>query len=106
MSLRTQGTGRGGHARSASRSVAGRGKPKRRRRHFGPWLWSSLAALIVVLAGAAALGWFDGPQPQGTLEADQLRQELGQIRMGGGVSVTQFPLTVQGDALVTRMGTT
>ncbi|MBI4499277.1 MAG: hypothetical protein HY689_15425 [Chloroflexi bacterium] len=74
-----------------------------------------VAVLLAVGVGVAFATWGTG-QPantaaggtlaSGTLVPDHTQHEFGQVRMGGGLLVARFPLTVQGATLVNSVGTT
>ena len=72
------------------------------------WWWIPLVGLVFLAGGALAVILSGGlaPAPGGTLAAARTQYDFGQVPINGGVITTQFPLTVNGDALVTDITTT
>ena len=73
------------------------------------WAWGWLPLLLVVfLAGGGLAVLLDSglAPPSGTLTAARTQHDFGQVPINGGVITTQFPLTVNGEALVTDITTT
>ena len=66
------------------------------------WLWIALAALVLI-GGTLALLLSGGGRPSGRLTATQQMYDFGQVPIHGGLITTQFPLTVEGETLVTEL---
>ena len=81
------------------------------RRHHGravgrktrlPWLWIALAVVILV-GGALALLLSGAGRTTGRLTATQQMHDFGQVPIHNGLITTQFPLSVEGETLVTEL---
>jgi hypothetical protein len=66
------------------------------------WPWIALA--VVVLVGSSlALLLSSASRPTGRLTATQQMHDFGQVPIHGGLITTRFPLTVEGETLVTEL---
>jgi hypothetical protein len=69
-------------------------------------LWLVLGSALVILSAALfALPRWSGPAG-GTLSPEYTRHDLGAVRMGDGLLLARFPLTVEGTPLVMSLSTT
>jgi hypothetical protein len=67
-----------------------------------PWPW--IALVVVVLVGSALALLLSGVgRPTGRLTATQQMHDFGQVPIHGGLITTRFPLTVEGETLVTEL---
>ena len=82
------------HSRRAGRTAG--------RKTRSPWPWIALA-VIVLVAGAFVVLLSGGNRPTGRLAATQQMHDFGQVPIHGGLITTQFPLTVEGETLVTEL---
>jgi hypothetical protein len=67
-----------------------------------PWLWIALA-VVVLIGGTLALLLSGASRPTGRLTAAQQTHDFGQVPIHGGLITTRFPLTVEGETLVTDL---
>ena len=67
-----------------------------------PWLWIALA-VVVLIGGTLALLLSGASRPTGRLTAAQQMHDFGQVPIHGGLITTRFPLTVEGETLVTDL---
>ena len=86
-------------APSAQGRRAGRAAGRKTR---SPWLWIALA-VVVLVAGALVVLLSGGNRPTGRLTATQQMYDFGQVPIHGGLITTRFPLTVEGETLVTEL---
>ena len=82
-------------------------KTNRRGRQAGaarrwPRLWVALAAVALV-TGALAVLLYGGSRPTGHVTAAQHMYDFGKVPIHGGLITTRFPLTVEGEVLVTEL---
>ncbi len=71
------------------------------------WLWISIFAGLLVIGGAAiVLANQPAVEAGGVLTAERTFHDFGQVRIGGGLITTNFPLAVEGSPLVTELSTT
>jgi hypothetical protein len=83
-------------------------RPGTHRTRRWAWWWIPLVGLVFLAGGGLAVVLSGGitPTPGGTLAAARTQYDFGPVPINGGVITTQFPLTVNGDALVTDITTT
>jgi hypothetical protein len=67
-----------------------------------PWPWIALAVLVLV-GGALALLLSGASRPTGRVTAAQQMHDFGQVPIHGGLITTRFPLSVEGETLVTEL---
>lgn len=67
-----------------------------------PWPWFALA-VVVLIGGALALLLSGTSRPTGRLTTAQQMHDFGQVSIHGGLITTRFPLTVEGETLVTEL---
>ena len=73
----------------------------------GSWrLWLVLGSALVILAAALFALPRGGEQAGGALSPEYTRHDFGAVRMGDGLLLARFPLTVEGTPLVTSLSTT
>ena len=72
----------------------------RKTRSFWPWI---ALAVVVLIGGALALLFSGSGRPTGRLTAAQQMYDFGQVSIHGGLITTRFPLTVEGETLVTEL---
>ena len=70
-----------------------------------PWPWIALAVVLLVGGGLALLltGAAGAGRASGRLTAAQQMYDFGQVPIHGGLITTRFPLTVEGETLVTEL---
>lgn len=71
-----------------------------------PWFWFWPLAILLVVGSALALVIQGASGPSGRLVPDHTFHDFGRVRMGDGLLVARFPLTVQGPTRVTGVATT
>ena len=69
-----------------------------------PWPWIVLAILVLV-GGGIALTVARGSGASGRISAAVQSHDFGKVPIHGGVISTRFPLTLDGDSLVTELTT-
>jgi hypothetical protein len=67
-----------------------------------PWRWIALV-VVVLVGGALALLLSGASRPTGRVTAAQQMHDFGQVPIHGGLITTRFPLTVEGETLVTEL---
>lgn len=80
----------------------------RRRPHRGAGWWIPLLLVVFVVGGGLAVVLSGGltPAPGGTLTAARSQYDFGPVPINEGLITTEFPLVVNGDALVTELTST
>jgi len=72
------------------------------RKTRSPLPWIALV-VVVLIGGALALFLSGGNRTTGRLSAAQQMHDFGQVSIRGGLITTRFPLTVEGETLVTEL---
>ena len=85
--------------------------PSAQGRHYGraagrktrsPWPWIALAVVLAIV-GALILFLSGGNRSTGRVTATQQMHDFGQVSIHGGLITTRFPLTVEGETLVSEL---
>jgi hypothetical protein len=89
------------HPAPAQANTHTRGRQTGAVKHW-PWLWVALA-VVALVTGALAILLSGGSRLSGHLTATQQIYDFGKVSIHGGLITTRFPLTVDGETLVTEL---
>ncbi len=81
----------------------GRSRPSHPWWHGKVWLGAAVAALVILGALIGFRQQSTASTANGTLTAERTSFDFGRVSMAGGLVETKFPLTVQGNTLVTGL---